>query len=321
MARPTSGTTDVRSDLASLAYEYYINAADRGFIGLELMPIFQVAEKSAHYPKIPIESLLKMPAVKRAPRANYPRSDWQFETGTYTCEEYGWEEQIDDVEAALYAKYFDSEVIANARAVDILLRAQEKRIAAALFNTNNITNTAGVGTEWSTVATCTPLADVETAKEAMRAASGLVPNVMAMSVKVFNNLVRSKEILDAFRYTNPVENGTREAKKNLLAQYFGVDKVLVGGAIYDSKKKGAAFTLADIWDDEYVLLAKVAMGNDLRDPSLGRTFLWTGDSPSNLNVESYREDQTRSNIIRVRHNVDEAFVFTGAGYLMSNITA
>jgi len=212
-------------------------------------------------------------------------------------------------------------MIANARAVDILLRAQEKRISAALFNTSNITNTAGVGTEWSTVASCTPLADVETAKEAMRAASGLVPNVMAMSVKVFNNLVRCKEILDAFRYTNPVENSGRQAKQNLLAQYFGMEKVLVGGAIYDSKKKGAAFSLSDIWDDEYVLLAKVATSNDLRDPSLGRSFLWTGDSPANLIVESYREDQTRSNIIRVRHNVDEAFVFTGAGYLMSNITA
>lgn len=321
MPRPTSSTTDLRSDLSALAYEYYINAADRGFIGLELMPIFEVAEKSAYYPKIPIESLLKMPAVKRAARGNYARSDWQFETGTYTCEEYGWEEQIDDLEAALYAKYFDSEMIANARAVDILLRAQEKRISAALFNTSNITNTANVSTEWSTVASCTPLADVETAKEAMRAASGLVPNVMAMSVKVFNNLVRAKEILDAFRYTNPVENSGRQAKQNLLAQYFGMEKVLVGGAIYDSKKKGAAFSLSDIWDDEYVLLAKVATSNDLRDPSLGRSFLWTGDSPANLIVESYREDQTRSNIIRVRHNVDEAFVFTGAGYLMGNITA
>jgi len=40
MARPTSSTTDLRSDLSALAYEYYINAADRGFIGLELMPIF-----------------------------------------------------------------------------------------------------------------------------------------------------------------------------------------------------------------------------------------------------------------------------------------
>jgi hypothetical protein len=322
MPRPTSSTTLQRPDLAALAYEYYIAGADRGFIGLSLLPIFEVAEQSADYPKIPLESLLKMPTVKRAARGAYPRSDWEFETGTYSCQEYGWEEQIDDSEAALYARYFDAETVAQARAVDILLRAQEQRIASALFNTSNITNTANVGTEWSTVATCTPLADVATAKAAMKAASGLVPNVIAMAEKVFNNLMRSAEILAVFRYTNPIEIGSVEAKRNLLAQYFGVDQVLVGGAIKDTKKKGAATTIGDIWDDEYVLLAKVSNGGpDLRDPCLGRSFLWTADSPQNLVVESYREDQTRSDIIRVRHNVDEAFVFAGAGYLIGNITA
>jgi hypothetical protein len=36
-------------------------------------------------------------------------------------------------------------------------------------------------------------------------------------------------------------------------------------------------------------------------------------------TESYREEQTRSDIYRVRQYTDEAFVFTGAGYLLSNI--
>ena len=62
-------------------------------------------------------------------------------------------------------------------------------------------------------------------------------------------------------------------------------------------------------------------GRDLREPCLGRTFLWTADSPQNIVTEQYREEQSRSTIYRVRHSVDEAFVFTGAGYLLSNITA
>jgi len=320
MPRPTSATTLQRPDLSTLAFEYYLEADRRGFIGLRLLPIFEVPQQSADYPKIPLEALLKTPIVKRAPRANYARSDWEFETGTYAAEEYGWEEAVDDVEAALYARYFDAEQVANLRAVDILLRAQEIRIAAAVMNTGNITATADVSTAWSTVASCTPLADVETAKAAMRAASGLLPNVIAMSLKVFSLVIRSTEIINAFKYTNPIEVGGIEAKRRILAQYFGVDEVLVGGSIKDTKAKGAATTIGDIWDDEYILLAKVSNGGqDLRDPCLGRSFLWTADSPGNLVVESYREDQTRSNIIRVRHNVDEAFVFAGAGYLLGNI--
>lgn len=322
MPRPTSSTTIQRPDLAALAYEYMVEADRRGFIGLSLLPIFEVPEQSADYPKIPTEALLKLPETKRAPRAAYARSDWEFETGTYSCQEYGWEEAVDDVEARLYRRFFDAEMVANQRAVDILLRGQEKRIANTLLNTANITNTSNIGTEWSTATTCTPHADVETAKEAMRAATGLLPNVIAMTYKIFSNVLKTKELKDAFRYTNPIEIGGDEAKRRLLAQYFGVDQVLVGGAIYDSKAKGQATTIADIWDDEYILLAKVsAGGQDLRDPCLGRSFLWTADSPGNLVVESYREDKIRSTIIRVRNNVDEAFVFTGAGYLLGNITA
>lgn len=322
MPRPTSATTLQRPDLSTLAYEYMLDADRRGFIGLSILPIFEVPQQSADYPKIPTEALLKLQETKRAPRAAYPRSDYEFETGTYACVEYGWEEPIDDVEASLYRRFFDAEVVANMRAVDILLRGQEKRIADLVMSTSNITNTSNVSTEWSTAASCTPHADVETAKEAMRAATGLLPNAIAMTYKVFTNVLKSKELKDAFRYTNPIEIGGLEMKRRLLAQYFGVDQVLVGGAIYDSTAKGQSTTIADIWDDEYILLAKLSGGGaDLREPCLGRSFLWTADSPSNLVVESYREEQTRSNIIRVRHNVDEAFIFAGAGYLLGNITA
>jgi len=320
MARPTSATTLQRPDLGAIAYEYLLEASQRGFIGLELLPIFEVPEQSADYPVIPIESLLKLQDTKRAPRGDYGRSDYQFETGTYACEEHGWEELVDDVEAALYRRYFDAEAVATMRAVDIILRGQEARIAAAVMSTGNISNTSDVTIEWSTPATAVPRSDVNTAKTAMRAASGLAPNVIAMAKKNFDCLMMTAEITDAFKYTNPIEVGGEEAQRRLMAQYFGVDRILVGGAIKDSAKKGQSFTIADLWDDEYILLAAVSSGGQaLREPILGRSFLWTADSPQNIVTEQYREEAKRSNVYRVRHNVDEAFIFTGAGYLLGNI--
>lgn len=320
MPRPTSATTLQRPDLGAIAYEYMLEASQRGFIGLYLLPTFDVPEQSGDYPVIPIEMLLKLQDVKRAPRGNYNRSDYNFETGNYACAEKGWEEPVDDVEAKMYARYFDAEVVATMRAVDILLRSQEARIAAKLFNTGNITNTAAVTIEWDTAASCTPYADVMAARKAMRATTGLLPNTLAITWTVFQNILASKELRDRLQYTTPLELMPEEAQRRLLSNYFGLN-VVVGNAIKDSAKKGQSFTVAEIWDDEYALLARVSGGGqDLRDPCLGRTFLWTGDAPSNLVTEQYRDETVRSNIYRTRQNTDEAFVFTGAGYLLSNIT-
>ena len=321
MPRPTSSTTVTRPDLGAIAFEYMSEASQRGFIGLEILPVFEVPEQSGQYPKIPIEALINVPDTKRAPRGTYSRDDWEFEMGNYDCEEHGREEPVDDSEAALYRRYFDAEEIAVMRAVDMLLRGHENRVASMVFNTSNITNTAGVTTEWSTAASCTPRADVETGKESMRAATGLFPNVMVITYKVFRNLLMAAEITDALKYTNPIELGGMEAQRRILAQYFGMDNVIVGNAIKNGAKKGQSVTITDIWDDEYCGLFKVSSGPDLREPVLGRTFLWTADSPSIVTTEQYREEQTRSEVYRVRHSTDEAFIFTGAGYLLSNITA
>lgn len=320
MPRPTSATTIQRPDLAAIAYEYMMEASERGFIGLELLPIFEVVEQSAEYPVIPIEALIKLQSTKRAANGSYPRSSYEFETDNYACDEDGWEERVDDVEAKLYQRFFDAEELALKRAVDTILRGQEKRIADMMFNTSNFSNSA-VSTEWSTAASCTPRADVKAGKAAMRAASGLMPNVLAISLKVLENLLVASEITSALQYTNPIELGGLEAQKRILAQYFGVDKILVGGGIYDASKKNINFSITDIWDDEYVGLFKVSNGGlELKEPVVGRTFLWIEDSPENLVTESYREEQTRADIVRVRQHTDEEFIFTGAGYLLSNIT-
>jgi hypothetical protein len=321
MPRPTSATTLQRPDLGAIAYEYMLEASQRGFIGLSLLPTFDVPEQSAEYPIIPIEAILKLQDVKRALRGSYNRSDYEFKTGNYSCVEKGWEEPVDDGESALYARYFDAEEVAVMRAVDTLLRAQEARIAAKLFNVSNITNTAAVSTEWSTAATCTPYADVMTAKKAMRAATGILPNTLTISWTVFQNVLACKELRDRLQYTMPLELLPEEQQIRLLSNYFGLN-VKIGNAIKDGAKNGQSFSIAEIWDDEYALLSAVSSGGkDLREPCLGRTFLWTGDAPSNLVTEQYRDETVRSNIYRVRQNTDEAFVFTGAGYLLSNISA
>lgn len=322
MPRPTSATTLQRPDLGVLAYEHMANSAEFGFIGLEVMPVFDTPEQSADYPILPLEALLEMPEVQRAARAAYSRGDYEFETGTYSCKEYGREEPVDDSEVALYRRYFDAEQVAVTRATDIILRQHEARVAAKAQSTSVAGGNAAITTPWSTAATCTPRADMETGKLAMRDTYGIMPNAAAMNFKVFTKVMNSAEIKDAFKYTNPVELGGMEVQKRLLAQYFGLEKILVGGAIKNTAKKGQNAAVGNIWTQNYVSLLRVSDGGaDLREPCFGRTFLWTGDSPDILVTESYRDESIRSNVYRVRQNTDEAVQFAGALYILTNASA
>ena len=319
MPRPTSSTTIQRPDLGVLAYEYMLDSPSRGLIGLEIMPPFSVTEPSADYPIIPIEAVLKAQDTRRTARGYFNRGDWEFATGTYSCEQYGWEEPIDDVEAALYERFFDAEVVCTEIAIDKIVLGHEIRMATLLQTGGSDSD---VTTEWSTAASATPLANINAGKIAMRAASGLLPNAIAMSWKVFRNLMVTSEITTAFRYTNPIEIGGEVAQKQILASYFGVDKVLVGGAIKDTAKKGQSTVIADVWDDEYVHLLRVSNGGPrLREPVYGRTFLWSKIGPNVVNVDMYYEDRPMQNIVRAMQHVDEGVIFTGAKYTLGNITA
>jgi hypothetical protein len=319
MPRPSSSTTVQRPDLGAIAYEAMLDPSD--FIADLVLPIFETPEQSGDYPKIKVEQFLKSTDTRRAPRAGYSRDDWEFDTGNFACEDHGHEEPLDDVEARMYARYFDAETVSVERAVNKMRLAREIRVAAMLQSTGIITATGAVTTEWDTLATCTPKSDVKGAIDALRASRGIMPNAAIMSYKVFQNVLMSTELKTYLQYTSPHLIETEQAQKDMLAKYFGLQQIIVGKALKDSADKGITASIAEVWDDEYVLVARIGTNaRDLREPCIGRTFLWTGDSPQQLMVEQYREEAKRSSIYRVRNNVDEAIVYAGAGYLLSNIT-
>jgi hypothetical protein len=316
---PQPNTTAQRADLGMVAYEYMLDAAQRGFIGLNIFPVFDVTEQSADYPVIPIEALLKTKDTSRSRRGNYNRDDYEFEFGTYACIEHGWEEPVFDDEAKIYKRFYDLEEVAVKRAVDILLRDHEKRVATEVFNTSNLGNGA-VTTEWDTSASCTPYDDVNDAKVTAYNTYGIMPNSISMSWEVAMNVLKSDDFRNSLQYTMPVERMNYSAKVAALKDFFDVTYINIGNGLYDSAKKGQSKSLASIWDDEYVLLHSTVYENDIRTSQLGRTFLYTPDSPDIMTTEQYREDQTRANIYRVRHHTDEEFIQKGAGYLLTNIT-
>lgn len=322
MPTPTSDTAIGRPDLGVLVQEYMETAEELGFAGLRLMPLFETQEQSANYPVMPKEVMLHMAKTGRAMRSRYNRSDWEWEEGFYSTKENGWEEAVDDRELKLYASKFDAEAVASRRASKIILRSQEKRIADLAFNATNFT-AHGVTNEWDDTANATPIDDVATGIEAIIKASGIKPNALTIARTTWRNLKRCAQIIDQIKYTFPGAdiNAMTTAQ---MAHILDIDSIIVAGSVYNSAKKGQDASVSDLWSNEYALLTKIASeGDDLTEPCFGRTFLWTDDSPTNEVVESYRDEGVRGDVIRVRHDTQEALIrsIDSSGVVKSNISA
>jgi len=322
MPSPTSSLSTLRPDLATFQ-EFDLEMDRRGFIAQQVAPVIDVASQSGNFGKIPVEQLLQTRTTSRAPGAGYARGDFTFEATTYSCEEHGAEEPVDDREAKMYASYFDAEQIATMRAYDAVLRNAEIRMATAIFNATTWTSyTTGVTNEWDDFTNAKPVQDVNTAVQAVWSQCGVWPNALVINKHVFKNLRLCDEVKEALEAAGA---GQSSAQGNItaaqLATVFDLDYIIVAGSAKNTATEGQSVSFDKVWSDEYAMVCRVGVTADPREPCIARTFHWSEDgSMIGGTVESYREENRRSDIIRVRHDVDEVVMYTEMGHLLSNIT-
>ena len=322
MPSPDTSLATLRPDLAGSFMEFDLEMNRRGFIASRVLPVVEVAKAAGLFGKVPIEQLLQSPEVARAPGSGYSRGKWTFTKDTFATVEYGEEEPIDDNEATMYAEFFDAEQIAAARAFNAVLLAAEIRASALLFDaTAWASYTTTITEEWDTPASAVPMTDVETAVQAVWAACGLWPNALIINRKVFRNLRLCAQIRDWIKYagiTDPRPGAINEA---VLAQVFDLPYIIVAGSAKNTAIEGQDASLASVWSDEYAMVARIAETNDIREPCVGRTMHWAEDgSAIGGTVETYRDESVRSNIVRVRHQVDEKVLYVEAAHLLENVT-
>ncbi len=318
--RPEGSAVVYRPDLGFYVMEH-IEDQTQALIGLQLMPLFNTIKQSSVFSVIPKEAMLKLQKVDRASRSNYNRGDWTYERGLFSTSEKGWEEPIDDNERKLFSQTNPgvADEIATMRAMNFILKGQEQRISSKLWNASTFTPHA-VTNEWDDHTNATPIDDVAAGKLAFRAQCGMLPTELTITYYTFVHLKLCDQIIDKLKFTFPAIDLNKITSEQ-LAVIFDVPRVLVGGAMYDSADKGQPTVFTDLWNKEYASLTKSSSSPDLLVPCIGRTFLWTEESAQNAIVESYREEQTRSDIFRVRHDVDERLLqsFDNDGNVVSNI--
>jgi hypothetical protein len=324
MPAPTSTLATLRPDLAACFMQFDLEMDRRGFISQSLLPVFEAESQAGNFGQIPLDQLLQNRNVDRAPGGGYSRGNFTFDPKTYSCTERGTEEPVDDREAEMYARYFDAEVISTLRAFDAVLRAQEVRVAAQIFNTTTWTGatlTTAIGTAWSDATNGTPITDVENAVRKVYTNSGVWPNALVITKKKFRDLRLSSQIKTVIASTGAgTPTKARDITIDMLKAVFDLDHILVAGSSKNTATEGQTATPDQLWDSTKAMVCRVAETDDIREPCLGRIFHWAKDgSQVGGTVETYRDETKRSDIVRVRHDVQEQVLYTQMGHLLTGI--
>jgi hypothetical protein len=283
------------------------------FVGRRLFPLFFTALQSANYYVFNRENLLNAPTnIRRAPGSHYTRHPMTLTGDSYSCQNYGVEEPVDDEERAKYGSAVDADNAAVRRGVNTILINHELRVRDKIYNASGIP-TSTPGATWDDPA-ATPVQDVRVMKEGIYSNCGMEANVLCMNRNVFNALCDCPQILDRIKYS---ERGI--ITEQLLASLFGVAEVLVAGGVVNSAAEGLTLNPSSIWGST-VILAHVESAQDLSAPNFGRTFAWSQfTGPDGLQTFTYRQDEIDSDIHRVRQHCDEKLVGPECGYRLTDV--
>lgn len=117
--------------------------------------------------------------------------------------------------------------------------------------------------QWSH-ASSLPIAAIEAAKEVIRGKIGMRPNTLLLGAPVFAALKQHSTVVDRIKYT-----GRDSATPELLASLLGVQRVVVGDAIYVD----ADGNTVDVWGKDAILAyTNIAPLASMGAPSYGYTY-------------------------------------------------
>ena len=332
---PSPSSTLQRPDIGIALTEYEMGQHAMTSIADQVLPVQEVSEYTGNYGKFEaVEMAQDADDLKRAPGGTYSRFDYKFTQDNYETFEYGPEMVLDQrfLHSYKYVAGGDIEIfrmIAAALARDLLKLAEEKRVAAAVFDPAVWTGASlstSVTNEWDDASNGTPTTDVKDAKKQIRALIGGVREqdlVAIMSDSVRDNLRVSADVTEKLVNVRPTNQ--MDITDADIARALGVGRLIVGESMKPTHEQGASVAAFEqVWDDEYCMIAKISKTgvSGLLSMGIGRQFHWNedGSQPDGL-VESYFSNEKRAEIIRVRHQKGEKIELVGAGHLLSNITA
>jgi hypothetical protein len=274
MAQPTSSDVHVNRPLTNLSIAYIQNHDN--FIADKVFPAIPVDKQTDIIRTYTKNDWFRDEAKPRASGTESAGSGYNItSTTTYACIPNAIHKDIDKYTRANADDGINLDSEATEFVTQRLLVRKERAWATNYFTTSIWGTDVTGGTDftlWSTYATSTPIADVETGKAAVLASTGYLPNTLVLGYDVFKSLKNHPDFVDRFKYTS-----SDSVTADMMAGILDVERVLVAKSVYATNVEGATGAYSFV-HGKNALLCYSAPRPSLLSVSAGYTFLWRGVS-------------------------------------------
>jgi len=315
---PTPTLSDIHVDQALTDFSVATFQDAAGFAATNVFPIVNVQQRSNKYYVYDAKELLRSDAQKRGPGTESAVRDYKISTDNYHCEVYSIAVDVSEQETANADPALDPEEdAARVTIQDIRIKMDQEWSRAAF--TTGIWATESTDT-WDT-STGIPTLTIATAVKAVLSASGKRPNTLVLGADAwYSGLWTSTQLMDRIPANLP-----KIVTPEFVGQLFGFDRVFILGAIQSTGMQGSSgISPAFISHGDHALVAYVDPVANLRSPTAGKTFMWSGLTGGGDGVRTKRlEMPWKDAYPRVETDVafDFKVVSTELGALIKHVTA
>ena len=240
---------------------------------------------------------------------------------TYEVGDHELENVISRADAERFGGWDQAKKITGALLADEILRSREHALASALCSTSIITNyltLSGVN-QWTT-STSEVLGRISTGKATIEAAIGKTPNVIICGAPTFRALQFHPQVISAL---SPGKNTPGIYNEAQFAQAFGVEKFIVGRAIYNSAIEGQTASNAFIWGDNLILAYVAPSALAWFSKTLGASIVCPSKAPEQY-AHSYVPEGKKPEQVQVLvagANWEDKVITATAAYLITDTNA
>lgn len=331
MSQPTPGDVYVNAPLTNVSLNY--SQSQDSFIADKMFPVVPSDAQSGIIWEWDLAYILRNGMKPRGPNAPTEGIGSKLNQKTYLAAVAGLHQDISDQRRANEKSPINADRAATLTLSQQATQYREITLKANAFATGKwggFTDGTGVAgapaanqiKQWND-ATSTPVKDVTTLSTALKLATGVRPNRIAMGRPVWDALKYNPDIIDRIKFSSGNTNPTIVTRQ-AVAALFELEEILVSDVVQATSQEGAAtLTTAFVIGKEFVLFYTPAVA-DLDTPSAGYTVTWNGymgATAFGTRMKKFRIEPNASDRIEIEQAYDQRLLGTSLGGYYSTVVA